>query len=154
MIVYINLPKQHTPCVEGSPKTLFNYFYQITCYISQGFGSDFVPASKSWLWRNKECPNSEICGEKEDFCHWNVRLVGWGWGDDVMYFIHGSFTLTAPWLTEARVWVSSFWEVEGYITVQAVMHYAWCFILHVDEFLLGNPHWTVFCGWLCIWKIK
>lgn len=152
--MYINLPKQHTPCVEGSPKTLFNYFYQITCYISQGFGSDFVPASKSWLWQNKECPNSEICGEKEDFCHWNVRLVGWGWGDDVMYFIHGSFTLTPPWLTEARVWVSSFWELEGYITVQAVMHYACCFTLHVDEFLLGNPQWTVFCGWLCIWKIK
>lgn len=81
---------------------------------------------------------------KPGFCHWNVRFVGWGCRGDVMYFIHGSFTLIPPWLTESKLWVSSFWWPEGYITVQAGRHYVWCVILHVIEFLLENPPQT-FC---------
>lgn len=77
--------------------------------------------------------------KKTGFCHWNVRLMGWGWRNDVMYFIHGSFTLIPPWITESTVWVSSFWGPEGYITVQAVRYYAWCIMLHVIEFLLEKP---------------
>lgn len=89
--------------------------------------------------------------EETGFCHWTIRLMGWGLRNDVMYFIHGSFTLIPPWLTESIIWVSSFWGPEGYITVQAVRYYAWCVMLHVIEFLLENPCQTQNP---CVWTVK